>query len=557
MNDDEERKEIHRRLMLVKKKLEEGKIHLASHLAEGFKESFSKVQYASDGLVDLDTLDGRVRTTALMIAHFQDREDLKGAISLSDIQDAYFRMVDYTFGDLYRDLFAEAKSTVPTTDSTQFSHWFASKDEHVKGNIKLVEEFFANIREFWGNANEPSWIHGEDQRALKAVFGGETFPLDSKYITSTCGLYVDTIYLPCPFIKVIALFDHVWTDQEKVQHVIQAALNLLKYKEIALTELDNPIVAILPDRHSLDEDYRDFIARLGEYDALKHAGMILGREFESAEEIAEYCSSIKSFDDLIGKLSAPDRLLFDTNWLEDPLRKQIERFLDSEVKPLGLNPQNIIYAQSFMRMNQANDLLHRSRQISGVPLIEAPTSWRYFNWKLEYDSKSFHEDNLTDLHMIRGLQATASGEMQWLGNIPPDALIEMRMSGAIGEIRNILSGGVREIATAKPGNFYRTGDKIVDNIHHAFDEHQTELRKLRDKKWKFAGHDIGSFLVSGTLEISAALTGHPLFGLSLFGVNQFMDIPKLKEFPKIAKELATETDELKKSPVGLFFKHKD
>ena len=60
--------ELRRRLQILKKKMEEGKIVIAEHLSEGFRESFGKVRYGSDGEIDLSTVDGRVRSTSMVVA---------------------------------------------------------------------------------------------------------------------------------------------------------------------------------------------------------------------------------------------------------------------------------------------------------------------------------------------------------------------------------------------------------------------------------------------------------------------------------------------------------
>lgn len=39
------------------------------------------------------------------------------------------------------------------------------------------------------------------------------------------------------------------------------------------------------------------------------------------------------------------------------------------------------------RILQSNDLVLRSLQFNGSPLIDAPTSWQYLIWKYEYDAK--------------------------------------------------------------------------------------------------------------------------------------------------------------------------
>jgi hypothetical protein len=115
---------------------------------------------------------------------------------------------------------------------------------------------------------------------------------------------------------------------------------------------------------------------------------------------------------------------------------------------------------------------------------------------------------------------------------------------------------IDDIAKANPSGFFRSSDKIVANIREAFERHKAEISKLRQRGVKFAGHDIGSWLVSGKLELSAILTGIPTFGVAGFAANQILDAPKLREIPERFRELKNAHIELKKSPMGLFFRYK-
>lgn len=204
---------------------------------------------------------------------------------------------------------------------------------------------------------------------------------------------------------------------------------------------------------------------------------------------------------------------------------------------------------------QATDLLFKSRYLMGVPLVEAPTSWEYFNWKLEYNAAQ-RPDDLTSLHVIKGLQRASETDEPWLGNIPPAALIEMRRQGAFEEIRAVLSKGVEEIASVNPEGFFRSSDRIVDNIRDAFDAHTREVARLRAKGVKFAGRELGSMIIAGGIDIASIITGTPTFGAASFAVNQLVDAPKLKEIPERFRDLKNAYRELKKSPMGMLFKYK-
>jgi hypothetical protein len=96
---------------------------------------------------------------------------------------------------------------------------------------------------------------------------------------------------------------------------------------------------------------------------------------------------------------------------------------------------------------------------------------------------------------------------------------------------------------------------VFDNIHAAFDNHRRSIAELTKKQWKFAGSDIGSWVVVGSLAGAAAGTGSAALGFAALVAEKLLDPPKLKEIPKSFRELADESRKIKFSPVGLLFKY--
>jgi hypothetical protein len=132
----------------------------------------------------------------------------------------------------------------------------------------------------------------------------------------------------------------------------------------------------------------------------------------------------------------------------------------------------------------------------------------------------------------------------------------MRQQGAVEEIRAILTAGIEEVSAANPGNFFRVSDKIVDNIDSAFESHREAISQLRRKKLRFWGHDIGTWIVSGAIEVAAALAGTPAFGLTAIAADQVFDAPKLRDVPKRFKDLREAQTQNAQSPLALLFKHR-
>ena len=542
---------LQRRLKVLKQQFDAGKIRIMEGV--DVLDSFRAVQYLPDGSVDLNTVDGVVRSMALAAEYFHDRDELKASISLSEIQSTYFAFLQQNFGGFYDAM--QKRELTPHDVAMSLSRQHDAVSEFSRG----LSHFLEVIKEFWDSVADVTHAHIEDMNsALKGVFGGDLFPTHDENIASKCGIYTDTLILPDPFLRSIDLFDK-WDSERSVYYLIKHGLNLLQYRELACAEVNPPVVAIAPDYTALDNREMEFIFGLAETDALEHAARVFGRSFESMNDLIDYAKTLDTVDAVLANVADPSRVLFDTEWNGD-IRNQITRAThDQDVQLIGTDHPGIIVASQAMgRMATSNELLIKARRFRGTAIVDAPTSWQYLVWKLEYDAdKKSEESGIADLHVLRGLQSLSQNDMEWLGNIPVEALLELRKIGGLDEIRDILGKGVQNIASANPTNFHRTSDQVFENIHEAFDSHRKSIEELKAKKWKFAGSDIGSWLVTGSLAVTAAATGMPVWGLAAIAADQMLDAPKLKDIPKSMKELAAESKDLRESPVGILFKHSD
>jgi hypothetical protein len=539
---------LQRRLPILFDQLRAGKMHLNDDLR--VNESLDAVRQLPDGSFDLATVDGLVRSLALMAEVVHGREEQKNAFPLSEIQTSYFEFLDRNFGSFFRRM--RERGLTPHDVARGLSEGERSRAEL----LAPLNDFLKTIDEFWSSAGPAAHAHVEDMSAsAKGIFGGDLFPSHSENIASKCGIYLDTLVLPDPFLRSKVMFSR-WSDERKAYYFVKHALNLLQYRELACTNLSPPIVVVLPDLAELKADEKNFFLELGMIDAASHANKIFGQSFSTFNEVVEFASGLDSIEKAVEAVKDPSRVLFDTDWtgtLSDQLKRAMER---EEYRVLPqMNPGLVLAGQAIGRMSVSNELLIKARRLNGTPLIDAPTSWQYFVWKLGYDAGSAEQTfQLPDLHVSRALHSLAGSEMQWLGKIPVDSLIEVRRSGAIHEIRDVLGTKIKELVFASPENFHRTTDQVFENINAAFDEHRAAVAKLRDKKWRFAGSDIGSWLVVGTLAVTAAATGTPVWGLAALAADQVFDGPKLRDIPGSIKKLAEETKNLKKSPVGILFR---
>ncbi len=546
---------IKRRVLILKTLMEQGKIKFAESMKNELEKSFSRVQFDKNGEPDLSTIDGRIRSIALAAEHFDHRSKMKEAISLFEIQRRYFEIVDNNFNQFYK-MMIENKTT-----PHQIASHIAYSGKDIDFLNEPIEALLIDFEEFWELLSESSYIHLEDDyESIKAVFGGDLFPANDENIASKCGIYTDTIILPCPFIRSRHMFK-IWDKEQRVYYLLKHALNILQYKELALVDFPKPIVVILPDKEMMNQFTYEEIQKLGAIDALYHATKVFERDFESIEDLIEFGKDLDTIDKVLSEVTDKSKVLFDID-STDPLNIQIQNQMNGQAKQLmGTNNPGIIVSMLGLgRMSVCNELLIKSTKIGGVPLIDAPTSWEYFKWKLEYDSERTHPTkDFSKLHTVKGLNGLTNTSLSWIGRIPPKGLIELRKNGAINEIREILSNGISELVSANEMDFTKTSNKVFNNLNSAFNQHQENIRKLINKKWKIAGKDFGSWVVMGTVEIASACIGTPLFGVSTVFLNKILDAPKLKDLPKSInkiKDIEKQKKNLNKSPIGLMFKYK-
>jgi len=546
---------VKRRVLILRDLLEEGKIFFAESMKDELDKSFSQARYDDNGEPDLSTIDGRIRSIALMAEHYDYREKMKSEISLYQIQEKYFEIFEVNFGHFYKMMIE--KQVTPH----KFAEFIAYNSKSSENLNNVIEPILEDLNNFWEITAETAYLHLEDDyKSIKAVFGGDLFPANNENIASKCGIYTDTIILPCPFIRSRHMFK-IWDKNQRIYYLVKHALNILQYRDLALAEVNKPIVVIVADKEMIDEFAFDEIQRLGEKDCLYHAKKVFGREFKSFEELADFGKSLDTIDKVLKELKEPHRVLFDTDFKE-PLAQQIENQIKGQSGQMlrTQNPGLIVSTLGLGRMGVSNEILLKSAKVGGVPLIDAPTSWQYFKWKLEYDGERTIENlNITNTHILKGLNDLNYTSLQWIGNIPTDGLIEIRKSGAIEEIRKVLSQGIDDIALADHLDFDSTSKKVFENLNIAFENHQKNIKELVNKKWKIAGKDFGSWLVMGSLEIASAYTGTPIYGVPTVVLSQLLDAPKLKDLPdsiKTIKQLEQEKQNLKKSPIGLMFNYK-
>lgn len=365
---EDEVQDLTDRVFLLKEKLEAGKMHFAAHLVDDFRRSFQAIRLRPDGKVDPHTVDGRIRASTLAVLAMKQREDMKKSASLQDLQEKYFEFLFEQFGWLYDQMVQHKAPPYAIA-------------EHFSGNADLVEKFASVVPEFekavkdyWEVAGEISEYHLQDGQQLKSVFSGDLFPSHDENVVSTAGLYVDTIVLPCPVIRIAPLVK-VLPKAEVVRLLIKHVLTAMTYRSLATSNVSPPIVLIVPTRDDLQGRGREELVARAAPAMLKHGNLLFGSSFQELGELIEFCNGLRSVDDVVAQLDRPERLLFDTEWGGDAAHQLRKAMTDNPAVPgmaRDVAGHHVIGA-CFGRMPQAMAAEEAAFQFGGSPLISAPT----------------------------------------------------------------------------------------------------------------------------------------------------------------------------------------
>ncbi|WP_128210333.1 hypothetical protein [Paenirhodobacter populi] len=535
-------------MAILIEELKAGKIHFSSHLHAKMSASVDAIRIKPDGTVDLSTVDASVRSMAFMSSIMRDREDMKAEISIYEINKMFYDFLELNMGWLIKG--AKERGM----DAHEVGLALSSSAAYVENIIPSIRKCMEMLDDFWESLTAVCQYHLQDFDGLKAVFGGDLFPSYQQNIASSSGLYLDVIALNDPFSKSRHVFES-GSYKQAVYIFAKHVINLMDYKELALCDEHMPLVAIVPPT-KFDESNREWLGSMIRSDTTKHLSTAFGRTFNDIDEVEDFLKGAAEPEDLVKLIVRKEMILFDVEWEGDLLAQMKRAMANTDLRVASpTHAGRFLTGIIFGRMGQATDILQRSRDFGSIPLLDAPTSWRYFNFALAHQSTDNLAYDRKELHMVHGLQRAAATDAEWLGNIPPSALIEMRKQGAMPEIREMLSKGISEIAVANPDGFYRTADQVVANVQEAFDLHKQNIEALKKKRWKFLGHDIGGWLVTGSLEIGAAVLGTPAIGLGALVAQNAFDLPKLKDLPKRNRETKSALDYAKRSPIGLLFSH--
>jgi hypothetical protein len=318
---------------------------------------------------------------------------------------------------------------------------------------------------------------------------------------------------------------------------------------------------VAPDPFAVDVNTFDLVGKEAQANTLRHCSLVFNTEFMTMDELTEFLNKI-SLSRLDEVVVNPERFLADVLVDRIPssqLKGQLE--LISELNPEILRKSSIaeeILRIFWGRFLSTNRDIYLAGMYSGVPIIEAPTSWEYLLWTNQYDTErasvpSGHVSD--DLRFSKVLQTGLNKELLILNGLPPQALVQLRRHGAMADVRHILRQNVELLQETKPEDLKNVAKQVSDNLENAFEKHQRELKDLEDSRQKLFGWDLLRCLAVSSLGIAAACTNNAMLATSSAIATAAVGAPAIADIWKNSHNINETGKKLRRSAAGILFKH--
>lgn len=476
--------------------------------------------------------------------------------NVREIQSSYFQLLEESFAGPLQVLKSSEK------EPSEVADLYASETELISEVSSRIEELIARMTEFWQNNANTIEIYLKSLRCLKALFGGEIFPHFGRGTIGSSGIYFDTTILHDPVLRIGTAVRSISNDTLTVSRLITHVLTLVRdFKEVILSDLDPPPFLVAPDPFAVDLSAFDVLREEAVADTLRHCSVIFNSEFATVPELTEFLSKI-SLSRLDQVVVNSERFLADILCERTPskqLKTQLE--LISTLNPEILRKSSFadeIIRIFWGRFVSTNRDVYLSGLYSGVPIIEAPTSWEYLLWKNQYDTErgSIPAGHVSDDFLFaKVLQSGLNKELLVLNGLPPQALVQLRRQGAMSEVRQILRQNVELLQETKPEELKKVAKQVSDNLENAFEKHERELKDLESSKRQLLGWDLLRCLAVSSLGIAAACTNNAVLTASGAIATAAVGAPAVSDIWKKSQSNNQAEKKLRRSAAGILFKH--
>lgn len=351
--------------------------------------------------------------------------------------------------------------------------------------VDVVPTLRRSITAFW-SANHGA-VHEMRTRlsGARALFGGDIGPQLADGLFSRAGLYFDTIIVHDPIIRLLRT---PFRPEELPYYVLKYGVTQLLQKDVYLADFWPPIALLVPDRN-LFEDSKDNeqLIKIAGIDALLLLNRLFERNFDDLNEAQAFFGKFSDAHEVFREAKRADLLVFSSDTPLEPAEQLDALLRDARrLTPLEFLPTDpkrrdleILWRAIHGRVRQAVDLTLAADSNRASPLITAPVSFRWLRTKLDLNRElAVTALGSADDVSLQRTNALLAKPLDWLANVPLEALIDLRRRGQLSELRRLFGEALQGFSGTSVDGLSTTARNIDHRLAEAIAGHQQSVKEL-------------------------------------------------------------------------------
>lgn len=461
---------------------------------------------------------------------------------------------------ILKDYFSDLQKWASKKRYSELEFYLAINDLYSPTMMKTtMESLFQELSKLEWNtqASNIARLGGLKTAYLGNIYSIRRSSLETFDYLKRVGLYSDTIIVNDPILSELLTLEKRQTGEiASFLPVAYWARHLLAIEDLFSSDLNTPICTLAPshvfslEREGILESTDCF---LDETVARLFASDIFQYEFRSKQELMDFLSHLKNFDEFITLAKKRELLVnpegepVDEKFLQE-LRENWEHKYNR-----ALSFPDSLYMLLRGRQTMLTYDLVVNGKIASNFITDFKGIFSHFLWQAKNDNKLVF-DHLEkkplskDMLILNALQLE---ELKWLGNIPLGKLKKMRERGELQEMRDVLRQNVKDIHDVNDEEFVEVGRQVKYNLEEAFKRHDSNVKELNEKFKRRYAISGATVVVSGSLGMVSAL--FPPLTLAISVVSSILGSESLMQMVKNFLSKREQLQALQKKPVAMLF----
>ena len=387
---------------------------------------------------------------------------------ITKIYTEYFDIIDSYFGSIKHHLGHEDDSHI---DLAIHMAQYPLVSDLI---IDAIDDLDEKISVFWKKNLKTVVEYVKQQDSLKCLYSGDISPVILENFVKRSAFYIDTVILADPIYNLTLFQKQIILDRKYyLQKLIRHVFNIWKLKDLALLDMPEKVIIILPiNLQLIGEENKNILISKADENLAAYVEKLVDIRLDSAEACFEYLEKESTAGGLF-KLFKHLEILPRVFSSQDSFEKFMGDFSNTGKFAKFKERESVgwdfgVYLRSqFIRVQEHKYFCDK---LIAEPIYDYDLPWFFFNYEMG------------GMDMDAAIATALQGEkFNWISNVPLPAIAVLREENKLDYMRGILRKGITDLKARKDGDLVKIGEQVEVNLQEAFKKQESEIGALQSQ----------------------------------------------------------------------------